>query len=421
MGFIQWRHDYWPVIIMILICLLNEVVLASVFLVSILIIFLIIKHILYSKELTWIVLSAFLVRLVFIVIDELFQVYNYALDSTYYNIVAGQIINNYIHNVSVFYRIIEPSVVKYYSLFISIFYYILGNNQIYIRILNGFLGALAVAVVYSICQRIFPNKKVAYWASLLTAFYPSCILFTSLNLRDSLILYLSLEMINQFLKASDRNFKTGRSLLFLILVIIIGLLRPQNFFLFSLIIIIYFFIVFMLGDYSYKVKLLFLLILFSIVGILFVYQNELILEFIEYPLRALPRRAIGGSAYLADLMYHSLFDIIKYAPIRFLYFTFGPFFWDVKNLLMLIAFLESIFIMFIFYLSFKYLRHPSGYEKNNHLLFLFLFGLFGLIANALVDSNYGTVIRHRMVYIIPFIIFASANLINKDNRVCPST
>ena len=116
----------------------------------------------------------------------------------------------------------------------------------------------------------------------------------------------------------------------------------------------------------------------------------------------------GGSAYLQGFQYNTWFDVFKNLPIRFFYFTFGPLPWDINNIFMLLSFFEVLFILAFAIFTVNFLRVNNG--LNRHQLLLLIFCLIGLAANSLLDSNYGTAIRHRLNYIFVFFMFGSAYL-----------
>jgi hypothetical protein len=346
----------------------------------------------------------------FIVFDELFHIYNYSLDD--YSGVANLILKNYQNNFPLYYGIPFSEGVKAYSLLVGFFYYLLENQEIIMRLVNAFLIVLMTARIYQISIQIFSDKRQALLACILTNLYPSIILFSCLNLRDPIVLYLTYEMIYQFFKAHQLNFVTLRTAWILVLYWIIGQIRPQNFYLFALICLIYFSIIFLKRKGQKNLKIILFITFLGILIFLGIIFQDVMNFFIEYPLQTMQKRVEGGSAYLVGMKYTTIFDIFLYAPIRFIYFTFGPLIWDVRGASMLISFFESLGIMAIFYWALKYFYKLRRASNLNLQIFLLVFGFIGLMANAIVDSNYGTAIRHRMVYIIPFIVFASAYLVN---------
>ena len=151
---------------------------------------------------------------------------------------------------------------------------------------------------------------------------------------------------------------------------------------------------------------------------MFTFLNlEISNKFLSYSTREMEWRSSGGSAYLQSMRYDSWIDILRYIPVRFIHFTFGPFIWEIKNIFHLFAFLEAILIIMFFYYTLKtFSKYKNKYNFNLQILLL-LFGFFGLISNAIIDSNYGTAIRHRMIYVPIFIIFACRYLRNYQIKI----
>lgn len=404
--------EYIPAIIGALILIFETSVLITGFLIIFFSFCILVNRINLSSRFVSILFIAFALRVIFILLDETFHVYPYSPDSAHYNQIAIQLLRNYNQELPIYYNILESPAVKHYGLVIAFFYNLLEQNQIIMKILNAFIAIISAVKVHSICRKIYANKNIAFRAGILTAFYPSLILFSCLNLRDSIILYLSYEMIFQFILTIQKRYNFHHFIKLILIYLVIGFLRPQNFFLFSVIFVLYFLIASIKGNYNRRLKIFYLFSLVTVVFIFVFLQTELVLDFLTYPIHYQPKRTTGGSAYLVGFSYNNFWDLILYSPLRFLYFTFGPFIWDVQNSFMLIAFFESLIIMALFYFSIKYfITHKNALVQNTQI-FLLLFGLLGLLANSLVDSNYGTAIRHRMIYIIPFIIFASAYLEN---------
>ena len=158
---------------------------------------------------------------------------------------------------------------------------------------------------------------------------------------------------------------------------------------------------------------IFILSVLFTAGLLLVYvlnNSSYIQVILDYANVQLRSRATGGSAYLQGMQYHSLIDMLLFAPIRFVYFLFGPFPWRITNPLMLLAFVESMAILVIFYLFIKDLIINKTLAKWKSTIFMIIFFLIGITASSLIDSNYGTAIRHKMNYVFVLFILASPHL-----------
>lgn len=67
---------------------------------------------------------------------------------------------------------------------------LVGPNVLVVELLNAALGAGLVALVYDLCRRLFEDVRTSLIAGAIISFYPSLVLWSSLNLKDSLALFL---------------------------------------------------------------------------------------------------------------------------------------------------------------------------------------------------------------------------------------
>jgi hypothetical protein len=65
-----------------------------------------------------------------------------------------------------------------------------GQNMLATQYVNSVLGAATAPLAYMISLEIFPNKRVARVCGLLTAFFPSLVLWSSQGLKDGPIIFL---------------------------------------------------------------------------------------------------------------------------------------------------------------------------------------------------------------------------------------
>ena len=410
-------NEYLPALISLIICLLGPTNCIITILLLLLFGFIYFRFSPYDKSLLYLLIISFILRLIVIAFDTHFHFLQYSWDVDNFNMTALKIKNNFINNVPIFHKTNVSLSVKSYSFFVSIFYYFLGEHQSIIRIINAFIGILTVAKIYQICLEIFDDIKTARLAAFLVSFFPAMIIFTSINMRDSLIFYLSMAIIFRFILFSKSKRRFLNFFFFALDLILLILLRNQYIFLFALIFIFYFLFIFLRKLQLSKIKF----ILFStllIVLFMFTFLNlEISNKFLSYSTREMEWRSSGGSAYLQSMRYDSWIDILRYIPVRFIHFTFGPFIWEIKNIFHLFAFLEAILIIMFFYYTLKtFSKYKNKYNFNLQILLL-LFGFFGLISNAIIDSNYGTAIRHRMIYVPIFIIFACRYLRNYQIKI----
>jgi hypothetical protein len=73
---------------------------------------------------------------------------------------------------------------------VAAIYKVGGQNMLATQYVNSVLGAATAPLAYMISLEIFPNKRVARVCGLLTAFFPSLVLWTSQGLKDGPIIFL---------------------------------------------------------------------------------------------------------------------------------------------------------------------------------------------------------------------------------------
>jgi len=82
-----------------------------------------------------------------------------------------------------------------YPIFLGILFKIFGNNLIYIKLAQCFLGALTCIIIYFIAKELF-DKKIALIALLLSGFYPVFIKLSDLLFTEGLfVLVLSIAVL----------------------------------------------------------------------------------------------------------------------------------------------------------------------------------------------------------------------------------
>src|SRR5207249_9412871 len=67
---------------------------------------------------------------------------------------------------------------------------LVGPNVVVVELLNAAIGAGLVAIVCDVCRRLFDEEPASLLGGAVVGSYPSLVLWTSLNLKDSLALFL---------------------------------------------------------------------------------------------------------------------------------------------------------------------------------------------------------------------------------------
>jgi hypothetical protein len=79
---------------------------------------------------------------------------------------------------------------------VAAIYGLIGRNMLATQLVNAVLGAATAPIIFLCAHRIFNNLRVARFASLAVAFYPSLVLWSSQGLKDGpIVFFLALAIL----------------------------------------------------------------------------------------------------------------------------------------------------------------------------------------------------------------------------------
>jgi len=87
---------------------------------------------------------------------------------------------------------------------VAVIYRIVGQNMLATQYVNSVLGAATAPLAYLMSMELFPNKRVARASAILTAFFPSLVLWTSQGMKDGPIIFLLAVSMLATLKLGNR-------------------------------------------------------------------------------------------------------------------------------------------------------------------------------------------------------------------------
>ena len=243
-------------------------------------------------------------------------------------------------------------------------------------------------------KKYFHNEN-----ALLVAFLiPSLVLFSSLSLRDNLVIIFSMIFLINMLR--------GKPVLALLFAYPLITLKIQMLF----ILMLYF-----IGSIFFKANKSFLRLgIFSFVILIFaLIFEELILDVLNNYRRGFFAENLiigdGGRGYAAFGLYadafidmltlESLFELFIVALTGMPRFMVMPLPWNWDNILYPIQFMESLLLVYLYYWI------PKRYNilHNQEFIFLTYCLIFGLMIYSLLVFNEGTFIRYRFALFYPFI------------------
>ncbi|WP_088104321.1 glycosyltransferase family 39 protein [Halalkalibacter urbisdiaboli] len=310
--------------------------------------------------------------------------------------------------------------VKYYTLLTTFVYFVFGYNPIYMMLANVIFGTITLVFVYKMALKLFSNNQVAVIGLLIMTFWPTHILFSAMHMRDSLSTLLIVLLMYEFIKWMDNS--NLKHLFFCFLLLLLNaLIREQNALL-NLVSIAPFYLY--LSVKKSNKLLVPVIIQLSIISVFTIFVFLSLSGFLDkvsldYFVREMSWRTKGEALYLEWMTYNSWFDILLYSPIRIFYFMYTPFIWTVTDLTQFLSFLESSFLLLIsLFILLNFRRAFISTEKKIQLLFILAFLMIGIAANASIDSNVGTAIRHKLQYLhVLFILFSYVYYVKRNHIV----
>ena len=234
---------------------------------------------------------------------------------------------------------------------------------------------------------------------LLFFLIPSLVLYSSMALRDTLVVVISVIFIINLIR--------GRALLPIFLLLPLAILKVQMFAILSL------YLVGHLIFQAHRGKYLFSLFL-SILAVIIVMYEETILSIINlYRVAFIAENFVafdGSRSYQAWNLYgaedvesleiNSMFEAIYLAVLKLPILLLMPMPWNWSNLFFPLQSLESCLLI---YLYLKLSFDNKMYQNSEFILLTFIL-LIGLSLYALIMANEGTFVRYRFALYYPFLL-----------------
>jgi hypothetical protein len=117
---------------------------------------------------------------------------------------------------------------------------------------------------------------------------------------------------------------------------------------------------------------------------------------------------VGGGAYLEGFTYETWVDIVLAAPARALYFQYAPFPLHVTSAF---DFVTVLMLPVLVVFTVGAYRSARECERDIAVLILLLATyVLGVVGYGLIDSNFGTTVRHRIPFTFILCILAAPTL-----------
>ncbi|UPW01291.1 hypothetical protein M0R88_04095 [Halorussus gelatinilyticus] len=320
----------------------------------------------------------------------------YQWDITTFHTAASQVASGSLPSNSVS--------VNAFGAFQGFLYVIFGDGPTTLSLINGLLAVLIPIPMFSLSRRLYLSAiDSTDGVAALALFAPLPFLFLTLPMRDTLsvlLLFVTLVLVTNVVTRA----RYWHGLAVIPLVGCLLLLRTEL----ALLLLVGSIaagIVSVLDTVArHKISFVTLMLAVLPTGVV-----GFLLFTHEFPLASLndilTSRASGSAVYLDGVTYDSWTDVLLLAPVRALFFQFAPFPLHVNSPFDLLAILELPLLVVLTVAAYRSL---AACETNESVLALLLtVYLGGIVGYGLIDSNFGTTVRHRIPFMFLLVVFAS--------------
>lgn len=291
----------------------------------------------------------------------------------------------------------------------------LFGTSLPLKLLNALVGALSCRYAFLIADALF-GSRVARRTAQLTAFFPSLVLWSALNIRDVWVVFLIL-----FLCWKSHQLANAFSVLHLVTVV--GSILLINGFRQYLVLVVAMppLVAALIGGRG-RLPRNFVLALLGGAAIVFLVQEErasqavaiMDLETIAQHRRDLTYGA--GSAFEQGADISTPGKALRFLPVGLVYFWFSPFPWQMTSLLKLIALPEMLLVYYLTPAIVRGIRHTLRTRLRESLQVILLTALL-TVSYALGSGNVGTLYRHRAQALAFYLMFGAVGLAARKGEI----
>ncbi len=304
---------------------------------------------------------------------------------------------------------------------VAFVYQMIGRNMLAIQFINAAVGAATAPIIFYNAQLIFNNTRVSKLAAILTAFFPSLILWSSQGLKDGLIVMALALGILATLKLMKR-VTIGWIVVVIACLLLLITFRFYIFYMMAAAVVGAFIIGVKTSNTQAYVQRFVAVILIGLAmtwfGVLRSASEQFDrfanLEAVERSRKDMARSAESGFAKDVDV--RTTGGALTIIPIGIVYLMFAPFPWQLGSLRQSIALPE----MLIWWCCFPLLVLGLWYGIKHRLKEIspiLLFTSMLTLAYSLFQGNVGTAYRQRSQLLVFYFIFVAVGAILMKERM----
>ena len=297
------------------------------------------------------------------------------------------------------------------------FDFMFGESRLALVVLNMFAGVWTALLTFYLTREFLSVKSVKA-AALLTAFFPSLVLWSILNIRDALATLFIVMMVLYGVRLS-KGLRASHAVIFVASLLGLGLLRDYMAFLVVVGLAIGSFAALrpdrIVGTMAFGTVIALAFTYFADqVGLFSTIRPEDALETAQILRSGL--QADATSAFGLGAQTETVGGAIRYLPLGISYLLFSPFPWAIDSPLQLTAMPETLLWYPLFLLAIKGLRISLRGRLTNVLIVVAVLVIV-VTSYALVEGNFSTAYRHRAQIMPLFFVFSGVGVSWLKDRV----
>jgi 4-amino-4-deoxy-L-arabinose transferase-like glycosyltransferase len=332
----------------------------------------------------------------------------FAPDQSTYHAIGKFLADRWSQDVPTVTSNVLPNGPKGYFYIVASIYYVLGPYSILPKLFNCLVGALMVPVAHDLALRMGTSAAAALRAATFVAWFPSLVLWSSLNIRDAWIILLIALLCRQALILQSR-FRLGT-----LIVLVGGLVAVVQFRAYLLFAIGAPILVSFVAQRSRN--LLRNLVLGSIVAVALIYADQAAGEsrkarFVDFEELQQLRywNTVGASSQFEQADISTPAKALAFLPRGLALFLLAPYPWMLGSIRQALAVPETLYFYLLIPWMIRGIRDLlRDHLRTSLLAILITAGL--TLGYSLGEGNAGTAYRHRAQLLTFFLIFAASGL-----------
>jgi hypothetical protein len=342
----------------------------------------------------------------------------FAPDQQTYDAFAGWLARYWSGDTLVYpWKLLERGPKAYYYI-VAALYYVFGAWPIVPKLLNAAVGAFSVRLAYDVALGMTGNAAIALRTAAYTAFFPSLVLWSVLNIRDGWVVMLILLICREAM-ALQEGLRLRPVLLLAAAVLVVMQFREYIFFAVAAPAVVSF----LVRNRAHVGRNVALGMLLAAVTIYADRAHDADRRFRTLDLETMQElrqgAAVGGSRFEPGADISTPAKALAFLPTGLAFFLLAPFPWTVSSLRQVLTLPEMLF----FYSLLPAMARGIAILVRHHLarsmmVLLITAGLtFGY---SLAEANAGMAYRHRAQVLVFFLAFAAVGVESRRERRVPA-